>query len=359
VRRPSRSPTPAIELEAFEDLESRRELWTELASRSSNVFASWEWAAAWWRHFGARGRPAFVECRSQGDPFAILPLYVDARGPLRLLRLLGHGPGDVLGPVCDPADAAAAGRALRQALEAGLGAPWHWFLAERLPSGPPADAIGGRVLQREACPELEIGGRSWEEFLASSSRNLREKLRRNTRKLEQEHTVDFRLCEDAERLDADIDTLVRLHRSRWGEGSSFDRDRVLAFHRDFAGLALERGWLRLWTMTVDGEDAAAWYGFRFDGVEAFYQSGRDPRLDRFSVGFLMLMRTIRAAFDDGLERYSFLRGDEPYKDRLASRDDGLETQALGRGPLTSAGLALGARAMRSPRLRGLAARAMR
>src|SRR4029077_17816002 len=122
---------------------------------------------------------------------------------------IGYGPGDMLGPICDPGDREAAGAALRDGLTEGGAGPWHVLLAERLPIGALGEALGGRQLQREASPELEIGGRSWEEFLASRSRNMKEKLRRNTRKLEREHQLSFRLCEDPDRLDDDLDTLIR------------------------------------------------------------------------------------------------------------------------------------------------------
>jgi CelD/BcsL family acetyltransferase involved in cellulose biosynthesis len=348
-----------LEIVPFADLESRRELWSELAARSGNIFASWEWASVWWRHFAAGADPAFAECRLGERPFAILPLYTAKRGPLRMQRLIGHGPGDVLGPVCAPEDAELAGHALRRAL-AELPARRRLLLAERLPTGALGTALGGRVLQREACPELTIEGREWDEFLASCSRNLREKLRRNRRKLERDHELGFRLCADPARLDADFETLQRLHAARWEEGeSSFQREATLAFHREFAAAALQAGWLRLWTLEVDGAAAAAWYGFRFGGTESFYQSGRDRRFDRFSIGFLMLMRTIEAAFEDGMTRYSFLRGDEPYKDRLASADAGLETRALGRGPFGRAIVGGASLALRSERLRKLAAGAVR
>lgn len=56
-----------------------------------------------------------------------------------------------------------------------------------------------------------------------------------------------------------------------------------------------RGWLRLWLLDVDGGPRAACYGFRFGGVECFYQSGRDPAWDSSSVGFLVLLHAVRAA----------------------------------------------------------------
>jgi CelD/BcsL family acetyltransferase involved in cellulose biosynthesis len=340
----------SIELVRFEDIESRRETWTELAARSGNIFATWEWISTWLRHFGAGVEPLLVECRQDERPFAILPLCTVRRGPLRFSRFIGFGVGDVLGPICDPADAALAGEALRRATKE-VGAP-ALLLAENLPGGEPAQAVGGSVLQRVANPRLDFEGAGWEEFLSTRSRNVREKVRRSARKLETAHAVSYRLAEDPDGLGADFDQLIRLHRLRWGSEGPLCQERIAAFHRDLAGELLAKGWLRLWLMELDGEAAAAWYGYRFERTESFYQGGRDPRFDRLSVGFLMLTWTIKAAFDDGLERYAFLRGDEPYKDRFASAGDGLETRLRGQGPFGSAAVA----AMRSAPLRHRAAK---
>jgi CelD/BcsL family acetyltransferase involved in cellulose biosynthesis len=319
----------------FSDLADRREDWTRLAQSSRNIFASWEWATTWWKHHATDGTPAFRAClRPDGEAFAILPLYLARRGRLRVLRFIGHGPGDVLGPVCAIEDESAAGAALRAVL-AQQPRRRLVFLAERLPPGSVGQAIGGTVIQRESNPYLEIAGASWDEFLASRSRNLRQQVGRRARKLEKEHAVRFRLCDEPERLDEDFDTLMRLHAARWGHAGAFAGARG-RFHRDFAWRALEAGWLRLWVMEADDRPVAAWYGFRFAGVESFYQSGRDPAWERLNVGFVLLTHTIRAAFDDGMERYSFLRGDEPYKDRFSSGDRGLETRAVANGPPSAA-----------------------
>lgn len=340
--------------EPIGNLDDAREEWVQLALQTDSPFATWEWASAWWRHFGGAGETRLLRCERDGSRFAIAPLYAARKGPLRILRFIGHGPGDVLGPVCAPADRGAAGEALLAALREGAAGAWNVLLAERVPRGPLSAAIGGTILNEEACPELETEGRTWEEYLGSCSKNMREKLRRNTRKLEREHSLRFALCEEPDRLEAAMDTLFELHRRRWGEDTEFASRASTAFHRDFAATALERGWLRLWTMEVDGKPVAAWHGFRLGGVESYYQSGRDPSFDRFSIGFLLLMRTIQAAFEDGLERYSFLRGDEAYKNRFADPDaetGGIETRALGRGPLGRAGVRLGAAALRSRRVR--------
>jgi Acetyltransferase (GNAT) domain len=66
-------------------------------------------------------------------------------------------------------------------------------------------------------------------------------------------------------------------------------------------------------MDLDDVPVAAWYGFRYAGVETFYQSGRDPGLERENIGFVLLCHTIPSAFHDGMKEYRFGLGGEPYK----------------------------------------------
>jgi CelD/BcsL family acetyltransferase involved in cellulose biosynthesis len=340
---------PELRLEPIDDLASVREEWTALAERAGNLFATWEWADSWWRVYG-EGRPLHVTgCRDgSGRLVAVLPLYLSTRRPLRTLRFLGHGPADQLGPVCAPEDRGPVAEAVKRLLGERLGA-WDLLLAERLaPAEGWAGALGGRVVHREESPTLLIAGRSFDEFLASRSKNFREQVRRRDRKLRREHEVELRLSE-ADRLEADMGTLFRLHAARWSEGESNalagSRER---FHRDFARAALERGWLRLWVLEADGAARAAWYGFRFAQMDWYYQSGRDPDWERESVGFVLLSHTVRQAFDDGMLEYRLLRGGEEYKGRFASDDPGLETVALPRGLLGRGAIAAAAAARSMP-----------
>jgi CelD/BcsL family acetyltransferase involved in cellulose biosynthesis len=322
---------PAFELERFTTLETVREIWPTLADRSQNLFATWEWISTWWRHFGLN-RPLVgaVAHRPGGEPAAILPMYVAFRRPVLVLRFLGHGPSDWLGPIYGHADRDIAAAALHETLDCVPGL--DVVLAENVPAGSAwSSELGGTVLRRESFPILRFEGRTWQGVLAQRSSNFREQVRRKERRLARAHTLTYRLSDDPERLDADLDLLFRLHDARWKSAASGALANTRqAFHRDFARLAQARGWLRLWILELDGKPAAAWYGFRYAGVEWYYQAGRDPAYEADSVGFVLLCHTIRAALEDGAEAYWFLRGDEPFKRRFAEADPGLETLAIAR-----------------------------
>jgi len=330
-----------LALEPLDDLDGARGEWAQLALSSENVFATWEWASIWWRHFGAGNELATWAGRDDsGKLRTILPLYRSRGRPIRTMRFLGHGPGDRLGPVCAPADRDVAASALRHALNDRR--DWDIFLGETLPGEHAWGAtLGAPCLRREDSPTLRSEGRTWDEFVASRSANFREQLRRRERKLAREHELRYRLTSGPADLDGDLDILFALHRARWNpdgsEPTAFVRHE--AFHREFAASALERGWLRLWVMELDGRAVAAWYGFRYGGAEWYYQAGRAPSGERQSVGFVLLAHTLRETFNDGLREYKLLRGREPYKARFAENDCGLETIALARGARGQAALA--------------------
>ncbi|HWT94593.1 MAG TPA: hypothetical protein VN238_16475, partial [Solirubrobacteraceae bacterium] len=79
--------------------------WDALAPLAENPFLTRDWAEAWWTAFGAGRELALHRLRApDGRTLAVLPLYRNTLGPVPVLRFVGHGPADELGPVCAPAD---------------------------------------------------------------------------------------------------------------------------------------------------------------------------------------------------------------------------------------------------------------
>jgi CelD/BcsL family acetyltransferase involved in cellulose biosynthesis len=333
-------------LERVATLDTARTVWTDLAVGAANVFATWEWASTWWRHHGRADRLRVTVCRTaDGAPVAVLPLYLWMTRPVRIARFIGHGPADQLGPVCREADRPTAAAGLVGALAE---ARCDVLVGEELhgDEGWPA-LLGVETDARAASPTLPIEWSTWDDFLGSRRKSVRTQLRRRERGLEK-LGHGYRLA-DASRLEHDLDLLFRLHRARWGDASSpFARNEP--FHREFATMAHDRGWLRLWFLEVDGEAVATLYCLRYAGIEWYYQAGRDPAWDRFSVGTVLLGHAVRTAIEDGVQEYRFGRGDESYKWGFATTDPGLERIILTRGAKGLAAVRAGRAARRVRRV---------
>jgi CelD/BcsL family acetyltransferase involved in cellulose biosynthesis len=336
----------SLQHEPLLELDAAREEWNELAEQAGNIFSTWEWNSIWWRHFGSGRTPLVTAYRSTtGRLVALLPLYLWSERPFRIVRFVGHHVADQLGPICLPNDRIPVSDAVTAALsryEADI------FLGENLSIDEGwRSRLNAKILTRDASPALYFDG-GWEEFLASRSSNLREQIRARERRLARKHDLHYRQTASQDELQKDLDTLFALHKLRWG-GRPTRFAKYGAFHREFAACALNHGWLRLWFLEIDGRPRAAWYGFRFADSTSFYQGGRDPAWDKNSVGFVLLMHSIREALEDGIAEYRFLRGGEGYKYRFANLDRAVETVGLARGATPRAVLAT-ARVARKSRM---------
>ena len=307
------------------------EAWAGLAERSGNLFATPDWLGAWWRHFGG-GRELRIE--RSGD--CIVPLYVWRSFPIRVLRLVGHGPSDVLGPICPPEDGPAPAERLREALEHER-STFSSASSSRRPAGSRSARRTRRAPHGRAC--RQVGGASWEEFLASRSANLREQVGRKERKLLHELGASYRLADDPDRLPRDLDVALLAAPRALGDGRLGLADPAVgAFRPRLRGHRARAPLATAWLLETGSGPIAAWYGFRLAGAEHYYNAGRDPSSDRYSAGFVLLAHTLRAALEDGVREYRFLRGGDAYKHRFATEDAAVETIAVTRGLL--AGMAL-------------------
>jgi len=93
----------------------------------------------------------------------------------------------------------------------------------------------------------------------------------------------------------------------------------VSFHEDVTRLACARGWLRLFTLSLDDEPVAALYGFCYGRVFYFYQSGFDPAYAKFSTGLVTMGLVIKSALEEGAEEFDMLQGLETYKERWADQ----------------------------------------
>jgi CelD/BcsL family acetyltransferase involved in cellulose biosynthesis len=157
---------------------------------------------------------------------------------------------------------------------------------------------------------------SWETYLGSLGAEHRYNFNRKWKRLNRDYTVEFEPVDREEQCRESIDLVISLHNMRWrdrGGSDAFHTAGLIAFHREFSGVALKRGWLRLYVLRLNQKAAACLYGFRYGRSFYFYQSGFDPAYQKQSVGLVSMGLGIKSAIEDGAREYDLLHGDEEYK----------------------------------------------
>jgi CelD/BcsL family acetyltransferase involved in cellulose biosynthesis len=330
-------------LKTFDDLAGIAEVeedWRRLAVARGNAFLTPEWFQCWFAEYGDTAEPLVPALIGEdGSCVGVIPLALPRSGRPRVCRLAGANLGDCFQPVAAPGDdgrvAAAAGEAL-----GGVAGKWSVIALDHVEhsetwAGALAEATGRRVKlrSREAAglPWIDLAAHGdWEGYLASRSSHLRKRLRQLDRKLERDHEVRIRRTEGPETLAADVETLFDLHDRRWQAESSLASPRARSFHAAFAASALDRGWLRLWFLELDGEPVASWYGWRLGDRYSFYNGGFDPSRSKLSPGMVLLARVLESAFEEGAQVFDFLLGDESYKSRFADETRDVQDATLTR-----------------------------
>jgi CelD/BcsL family acetyltransferase involved in cellulose biosynthesis len=312
------------------EFEALRPEWNALLaqSRSDCLFLTWEWLHTWWKHLAAGQRLSLLRCESEGDLAALIPLAIQ---PVKVSRFQGRSLGflgtgsvgsdyldfivrrDLERTVCDELSEYLVRRRIpielsqvdaSGSLAAGMAKSWA--------------ARSGSIRQAPigTCPRIELAGHTWDSYLATLGPAHRYNVRRRLRQLGRRFDVRFeQVLREPGRREA-LAHLVSLHnvrRETRGGSNAFHTRSLLAFHDEITFLALQKGWLRLFTLSLNNTPAASVYGFLYNEVFYFYQCGFDPAYENHSVGMAALGLSIQAALAENARVYDLLHGDERYK----------------------------------------------
>jgi len=316
------------------DAPGLEENWQRLCDRTPHVgiFSTHQWCRHWLASFGGGSRLYVQAVEDEGGEVrAILPTYIERRGPVRWLKLLGRErvSGDHLDLLCAPADH-------RRCLEA-LWAHWERStdfdglqLGELHGDSPTLTALrfwarqrgyATRECQPQTVPYVDLPA-SFDAYLNTLSANMRYHVRRRLRDVARRAAGVLRVVDRSDAVDALLANLFDLHRRRWqrdGQPGNFGTVAKRDFLRQFCRQAAERGWVRLIVLEAGGRPEGVLLAFHWRETASFYQMGWNPATMIASPGVVLLAASIRQAISEGLKRYDFLRGDEPYKRRWTTQ----------------------------------------
>ena len=297
-------------------------VWDEVVTRSASAspFMSWAWHRAW-----AAAAPRADVAASDAVVLRAADGAVEALIPVGYRRVAFHrvpataltwAIGDLGCPdhLDVPAIPAAGIEALAPVLEE---LPWELLILTNLASNAvtarrlcDAFVARGYALHRRAlwgCPYLDLTD-DWDAYRRALRRRAVRRCAQRAQPQAALHGGDHRY--DGDRFEEGWRRLVTLHEQRWnGWALHLPARRLTAASR----LTWRRAGIVVDDPDLDGEPAAAWYGFTFRDTVYFYQSGRDPRWERESLGLVLMGAMIRRAIERGYRRFDFLRGEDAYK----------------------------------------------
>jgi CelD/BcsL family acetyltransferase involved in cellulose biosynthesis len=309
--------------EGSDGLAGLRSAWESLeATGADHIFQTYAHADLWHRTVGepSGARPIVVTLREGERVVGIFPACRVRQNGVPLLTWLGAPQildyGDVLfdGEATDTPIDDFVGESLRLLARDARGA--LLYLTNVREDARAFEPLRSRlrVLKESIAPFVPIVG-TWDEYLASAERKLRQDLGRRQRRLSEQGRTELRLLDPG---DPDVapalQALVAFQRARFDTPLNrthlFD-ERYLEFR---TRQAADPGY-RVAALYLDDACIAAGLCAVFRGRLCWLVPGFDREYAAYSPGLLLIGFVIRSCFENGWDPFDFGWGDEPHKFR--------------------------------------------
>ena len=308
-----------------EELAGLEPEWRELlpACRYAHPFISPTWLRTWWEEFGEGRELILLSLRQDEQLAAVLPLMrEDARISFA---------GDT--EICDYMDLAMPAGSEAEVLMAALRSvseePWQEIVFWALRGDSPVfqalpEVCGGlgvllETQVEDVCPQIALPA-TWDEYLEGLGKKDRHELRRKLRRLPQGGEPGLEVLNSGEEVAAALDDFLRLHAASRVEKAAFMTEQMERFFRRIVVALAEERLVEMLFLRLAGVRVAGVLCFRAGDELLLYNSGYDPAYGGLSVGLLSKALALQRAIEQGLTRFDFLRGPEPYKYDLGARD---------------------------------------
>ena len=309
-----------------------RPMWNSLLtkSKSNTIFLTWEWMASWWESYGGDNTLCILMVWDRDQELiAICPLFLTRRRCYGIsvseIRFIGDGSRDSV-----YLDIIVAEDKERQAIASILSylALHHedWDIC-RLNTIPftssnwetivrTAESNEFLVKQQETTSSYVHVPGDWKSYEKLIQARFRSRLRNRTKNLKDNYAVEYELCSEAHELEAKLPSLFDLHQNRWEEkdwAGVFSSSARKRFYRLMSERFLENGWLRLYSMKIDGQFVAHQFYMEYANTFFWLIDGFNPRLDHLEVGKVLKGYAFQDAISRKIETIDFLGSITQYK----------------------------------------------
>ncbi|HXX63917.1 MAG TPA: GNAT family N-acetyltransferase [Bacteroidota bacterium] len=156
----------------------------------------------------------------------------------------------------------------------------------------------------------------WETYVRSLTPKFRKTLRSGAHSLQALGTLKFERLSPASEPGF-FERLLDVERRswKWTKGVSVNSAAYGSFYRDLAVLVDQRGWLRLWMLSLAGKDIAFDLSVRFAHGLHCLKVGYDQTYWKSFPGGLLKERLLKESFDEGIREVHMLWGEMGYKQR--------------------------------------------
>jgi CelD/BcsL family acetyltransferase involved in cellulose biosynthesis len=329
-----------VECVDFENYQELANDWNDLFFRVKNAYPylSFTWVDSFIRAHRIRGTVCIVTVRLGNKLVALWPLSIRKLWRVKIAEPIGTGRPSYLGILMDSHHTAATEAIVKSFCNLNIADVYYTSdlsskdsATQQLIECLTKNNSISCSIPRNICRYIQLGC-SWVEYLwENKTGKSRQTLRRKERKLVESHNVQV------EYYLADQITTQILNRIAEIQQESWMKRRGAAvlgqqFYHNLLYEMAQKGFGRVWIMTIDGEDAAFIYGLvAHDNLQYNWTAFKLKYTSYPSVGMVLTMWSIKHSSETGIEKYDFGHGDADYKQFWSNRNHVVNRLIVGHG----------------------------
>lgn len=161
---------------------------------------------------------------------------------------------------------------------------------------------------------MPVADMDFESYFNARSKKMRSTVRSKTNQLQSKYTFDMRIIEDAGEVDNALRIYDDVYARSWKQAEPYP-EFIPTFMRSLAA----HSQLRMGTLELDGQPAAAQLWFVAAGAAHIFKLAYKPDFSAYSVGTILTMKLVQHVLDvDHVKVIDFLSGDDEYKKQWMS-----------------------------------------
>lgn len=309
--------------------------WNDLLRRSisNRIFSTWEWQSTWWSAYTPGQLWVITVRHDSGQLIGIAPWFIENHPEHgRIVRPIGCvDVTDYLDIIADIQNTEMVLKVIAEFVGSNK-MKFEWVNLCNIPEKSPTRAslpayleqqgLTVQITQQEVCPIIELPP-SWEAYFELLDKKQRHELRRKLRRIEgATENIEWYIVNESHILQEEIERFLHLMAASQIEKAEFlTNTQNQNFFNAIVPIAQNNQWLQMSFLMINGQAAAAYLNFIYEGTVLIYNSGLLPdQFGHLSPGIILLAYNIQHAIQSGYKVFDFLRGNETYKYRMGAQD---------------------------------------
>ena len=159
----------------------------------------------------------------------------------------------------------------------------------------------------------------WESYLEMLTIKKHREFRRQFRRLREVGNITHRIVSDASQMQHWSHNFLNLHIASRQDKAEFMTEQMASYFRSLMKEMAAIGKIKLCFLESDQTPVASTLNFEHSATVYLYNTGYDPHYRALSVGFISQMMIIQNSIENKMIKYSFLKGEETYKQRMGGK----------------------------------------